>query len=127
MTPLPAFLDNPHIHALAISVVRLSVWLALLAVVFLPAERLFAVRPRKIFGKSLASDVGFYFISGLVPGLLLAPPLTLVAIGAHAVVPWRVHTAIADLPVWARALAALVVGEIGFYWGHRWAHEIPFL
>ena len=27
----------------------------------------------------------------------------------------------------SRALAALVVGEIGFYWGHRWAHEIPFL
>ena len=24
-------------------------------------------------------------------------------------------------------LAALVVGEIGAYWGHRWSHEIPFL
>jgi len=20
-----------------------------------------------------------------------------------------------------------VVGEFGFYWGHRWTHEVPFL
>ena len=95
--------------------------------VFLPLERLFAVRRRKIVGKSLASDIGFYFISGLVPALLLTPPLALVALGAHAVVPWRVQAAIAGWPIWARAVGALVVGEIGFYWGHRWTHEIPFL
>ena len=120
-------LGLPDLRTLVMSAIRLFAWLLLLAVIFLPLERLFAVYPRKIFSKDLASDVGFYFISGLVPGLLLAPPLTLVAIGAHAVVPWRVHAAIADLPLWARALAALVVSEIGFYWGHRWAHELPFL
>lgn len=109
------------------STIRLSTWLLLLAVVFLPLERLLAVRPRKIFSKSLASDIGFYFTSGLLPALLLAPPLTLVAIGAHAVVPWRVQVAIADLPFWARVASALVISEIGFYWGHRWAHEIPLL
>ena len=42
-------------------------WLLILAVIFLPLERLFAVRRRKIFRNSLASDIGFYFISGLVP------------------------------------------------------------
>jgi sterol desaturase/sphingolipid hydroxylase (fatty acid hydroxylase superfamily) len=26
-----------------------------------------------------------------------------------------------------RGASALVVSEIGFYWGHRWAHEIPFI
>jgi sterol desaturase/sphingolipid hydroxylase (fatty acid hydroxylase superfamily) len=121
------FLDSTYIQALSKNTVWLGTWLLLLFVFFLPLERLFAVRRRKFFDKTLASDVGFYFISGLVPSLLLAPPLTLVAIGADAVVPWRVHAAIADLPLWARALAALVVSEIGFYWGHRWAHEIPFL
>jgi len=35
------------------------------------------VRRRKIFDKTLAGDVGFYFISSLVAALLLAPPLTL--------------------------------------------------
>jgi sterol desaturase/sphingolipid hydroxylase (fatty acid hydroxylase superfamily) len=124
---LPAFLDPQHLHAFALGALRASAWLLLLAVVFMPLERLFAVRRRKFFSKSLAGDIGFYFISGLVPSLLLTPPLVLVAVGAHAVMPWHVQTAVAGLPLWARALAALVVSEIGFYWGHRWTHQIPFL
>lgn len=99
----------------------------LLAVAFLPLERLFALHRRKIICRSLPSDIGFFFISGLVPALLLTPPLALVAYGAHAVVPWHFQEAVAGLPLWARALGALVVGEIGFYWGHRLSHEIPFL
>ena len=110
------FLDHQQLHAFLLSTIRLGAWLLLLAVVFLPLERLFALRRRKIVSKSLASDIGFYFISGLVPALLLTPPLALVALGAHAVVPWRVQAAVAGWPIWARALGALVVGEIGFYW-----------
>ena len=37
------------------------------------------------------------------------------------------QSAVAAWPLWQRVLAGLVVGEIGFYWGHRWTHEIPFL
>ena len=106
---------------------RLDAWLLLVAVVFLPLERLFALHRRKIICKSLLSDIGFYFVSGLVPALLLNPPLTLVAFGAHAVIPFSVQATVVGWPVWARAVAALVVGEIGFYWGHRWTHEIPLL
>ncbi len=113
--------------AFVLSVARASIWLALLAIVFLPIERLFALHPRKVFCKTTLSDIGFYFISGLVPAMLLAPLLGIVAVAAHAVVPWRVHTAIAEWPLWARAAGALVVSEIGFYWGHRWTHELPFL
>ena len=119
--------NSQHLHVFMLTMARLSAWLLVLAVIFLPLERLTAVRPRKFFCKSLASDIGFFFISGLIPGLLLAPPMALVAMAAHAMVPYSVHAAIASLPIWARALAALVVGEIGFYWGHRWSHEIPFL
>src|SRR6266496_4067810 len=109
------------------SVARLCAWLLLLAVIFLPLERLFALHPRKFFRKALAQDLGYYFISGLVPGLLLAMPLSLAALGAHALVPHSLQDAIAGWPMWQRVLAGLVVGEIGFYWGHRWTHEIPFL
>ncbi len=124
---MPAFLDPQHLHAFLLSGLRLGAWLLLLAIVFLPLERLFALRRRRVFGKTLASDIGFFFISGIVPSLLLTPPLALVAVGAHAVVPWPMQAAVASLPLWARAAAALVVSEIGFYWGHRWTHEIPFL
>jgi sterol desaturase/sphingolipid hydroxylase (fatty acid hydroxylase superfamily) len=99
----------------------------LLSLIFVPLERLFAVRPQKFFRKALAQDVGYYFISGLVPSLLLAFPLSIAAVGAHALVPYRMQVAVAAWPLWQRILAGLVVGEIGFYWGHRWTHEIPFL
>jgi sterol desaturase/sphingolipid hydroxylase (fatty acid hydroxylase superfamily) len=125
--PVPVFLDQEHLHALLLSLIRLWLWLSLLAVVFLPLERLFAVRPRKVFSKNLASDLGFYFINGLVPNLLLAVPLSVAAYMAYHFVPWRIHAAVEAWPLWLRAVAAFVVGDLGFYWGHRWAHEIPFL
>ncbi|HYP68015.1 MAG TPA: sterol desaturase family protein [Thiobacillaceae bacterium] len=124
---MPSFLDPQHLLAFLHETLRLGAWLLLLAVIFLPLERLFALHPRKFLSKPLAQDVGYYFISGLVPSMLLAIPLSLAAYGAHSLVPWRVQSAIAAWPLWQRALAGLVVSEIGFYWGHRWAHQIPFL
>lgn len=124
---MPSFLDPQHLVAFMFGVLRVSIWLLLLAIVFLPVERFFALHPRKFFCRSTLSDIGFYFISGLIPAMLLAPLLGIVAVAAHNLVPWRVHAAIAEWPLWARALGALVVSEVGFYWGHRWSHEIPFL
>lgn len=124
---MPVFLLHYHLPAFVLNVIRLWAWLLILAVLFLPLERLFAVSPRKILTKGLASDIGYYLISGLLPNLLLAVPLSLVAYVAYHFVPWRLHAAIAAWPLWLRGLAAFVVGDLGFYWGHRWAHEIPFL
>ncbi len=80
---MAAFLDHQHLPALLLSTIRLGAWLLLLAVVFLPLEGLFGLHRRKILGKSLAGDIGFFFISGLVPSLLLTPLLALVAVSAH--------------------------------------------
>ena len=93
----------------------------------MPLEQLFPVYRRKIFSKSALSDLGFYFISGIVPHLLLIVPLSIVAYIAYRYVPSQVHTTVAAWPLWLRGLAAFVVADLGFYWGHRWAHEIPFL
>ena len=124
---MPAFLDSRHLLSFLLNAARLSAWLVLLAVIFLPLERLFAIHPRKFFCKSLLQDLGFYFLSGIVPGMLLAIPLSLVATGVHALVPQRMQEAVAAWHLWQRVLVGFVVGEIGFYWGHRWTHEIPFL
>jgi len=50
---LAAFLDHEHLHAFLLTTIRLGAWLLLLAVVFLPLERLFAVRQ--------APHAGFFF------------------------------------------------------------------
>jgi len=54
-------------------------------------------------------------------------PLAGLAWLARTMVPASVISFSSGLPLWARALAALVVGEFGYYWGHRLMHEIPFL
>lgn len=116
-----------HLPTFLIDVLKLCVWLLILSVIFVPLERLFALHPQKIFRKAIAVDLGYYFLNSLLTGVLLSLPLALVAWAAHRVVPWHVQTAVAASPLWLRIIATLLVGEIGFYWGHRWTHEIPLL
>ncbi|HZV93344.1 MAG TPA: sterol desaturase family protein [Caldimonas sp.] len=118
---------DPRLISLLTSTARLCAWLLLLSAIFLPLERLFALHSQKFFRKGLAQDLGYFFINGLLPSLLLALPLSLVAVAARAAVPSQMQAEVAAWPLWQRILIGLVVGEIGFYWGHRWAHEIPFL
>ncbi|APW59307.1 sterol desaturase family protein [Paludisphaera borealis] len=120
-------LMGPQLHAFLIDVFRLSLWLTILVVIFVPLERLFAAHPQKIFRKGIATDLGYYFLSSLVPALLLSVPVGLLAWAVHRAVPGGVLATAAALPLWARALAGLVAGEVGYYWGHRWSHEIPYL
>jgi sterol desaturase/sphingolipid hydroxylase (fatty acid hydroxylase superfamily) len=108
-------------------VLRLGIWLLLLTVVFVPLERLFAVHRQKVFRKSFAVDLGYYFLNNLLPRILLVWPLALLAWGLRHAVPGALHAWVAGMPIWTRLAAALVVGELGFYWGHRWTHEIPLL
>jgi sterol desaturase/sphingolipid hydroxylase (fatty acid hydroxylase superfamily) len=120
-------LVGPHLQAFLISIIRISLWLAILVMIFVPLEQLFAVHPRKVFRKGIGVDLGYYFLSSLLPTLLLSVPLGLLAWAVRHIVPGGLLEATASLPLWARAFAGLVAGEIGYYWGHRLSHEIPFL
>ncbi len=111
----------------ALQVVRLGIWLALLSIIFVPLERLFALHPRRFLQKAILTDIGFYFLSSLAPAILLSVPLALLARGVHHFTPVAYTDAVAAWPGWLRVAAAMVVGEVGFYWGHRWTHEIPLL
>ena len=88
---------------------------------------MFALHPKKIFRKAIVTDVGYYFLSSLIPSLLLSVPLAFVAWGVHRLIPGSFTSAIAAWPAWLRISAALVIGDVGFYWGHRLSHEIPWL
>ena len=118
---------TPHLQAFLISVIRLSLWLAILVAIFVPLERLFAAHPQKFLRKGIGVDLCYFFLSSLVPALLMSVPVGLLAWGVHHAVPSSILAATAALPLWARVLAGLVAGEVGYYWGHRWSHESPFL
>jgi sterol desaturase/sphingolipid hydroxylase (fatty acid hydroxylase superfamily) len=118
---------GPQLVQWLIPLFRVTVWLMILVVIFVPLERLFAVRPERILRKGIAADLGYYFLSSLLPTVLLGPPLGIVAWAVNQVMPGAFLATMAGLPLWARAIAGMVVGEIGYYWGHRWSHELPFL
>src|SRR5271165_2169887 len=119
--------SHHHILEFALNALRACITLAIVVALFAPLERLFAVRPAKLFQKGWLTNLGWYFFNSLITALLLAPPATLIAWIVHSLLPASLTGAAASLPLGARMIAAMVVGEIGFYWGHRWSHEIPLL
>src|ERR1035441_10382974 len=112
---------------IAFDALRLCIWLVLLMVIFVPLERLCGVHPQKVFRKGFITDTGYYFLNSLLPRLLLALPLSIVAMGLHHFVPSELYSWAAAMPLGLRFAAAMVVGEFGSYWGHRWMHEVPLL
>lgn len=107
----------------AIEVLRATIWLAILGILFIPLEWFFSARPGHILRREFWVDLAWYFMNSVFTAVLLSSVLALMAAGLSLLLP------IPDLHLrlWQRAAATLVIGELGFYWGHRWSHEIPLL
>lgn len=119
---------SPLLNDFAGTAARLCIWLALLTALFVPLERRFGLGPRAAAAKSgLWNTLAYYFISSLVPAVLLSGPTAVLAAAARHLVPPGLVQALLGLPAGARIALAFVVAETGFYWGHRLSHEIPWL
>jgi len=116
-----------QLHAILITILRLSLWLAILVLIFVPLERLFAAHPQKILRKGIGADLGYYFITSLLPAAVLSGPIGLLAWMIHRAVPNSFLEITASWPFWLQTIAALIASEVGYYWAHRLSHQIPFL
>jgi len=104
-------------------VFRLTNGLILLAVILIPIEKFFALRSQKTLREGFAGDIGYYYLTSLLPNRIVAIPIGLLAVAlARFTPPWSLA-----LPVWLRVALSLVIAEIGFYWGHRWSHQFSWL
>lgn len=103
------------------------VWLFLLIAIFVPLERLFAVNRQPALRPQMLADLGYYFLTGLIPTLILAFPLGAIAALSRQIIPQAYFLWIVALPIGVQIVAAFVIGELGFYWGHRLMHEVPWL
>ena len=120
-------MDAAHLHAYYLDVVRLATWLFIVSFIFIPLEYFFPLHPEQRVRKTVAGDFVFFCLNGILPNLLLVIPLSIVAYFAYHLVPSRLHAAVAAWPIWLRGVAGFAIADLGFYWGHRWAHEIPLL
>lgn len=122
---IPLLLDR--LAKLPLDIARLALWLALLSVMFLPLERWLAVRraavPRRVVGR----DVLLYFFNSLAPAAILSILMAGMAQAVQLAVPAAIPAALAALPLAARLALSLLIAEIGFYWGHRLSHQLPWL
>jgi len=117
----------PDSATLLLPVLRSAASLALMIAIFVPLEHCFAVQPARRFHPGWTTNLGWFFLNGLTAVFLLGPPAAAIAAAGHWALPAAITSAGAALPLPARMAAAMVVGEIGFYWGHRLSHEIPLL
>ena len=101
--------------------------LVLLAVIFVPLERLFSLRPKAALRPGWRNDVAYYFLSSVLPNRLIVLPVAALLWGLQSVAPQGLLPGLGQLPGWERFAAAMVLAEIGFYWGHRWLHASPRL
>jgi len=70
---------DPRVASQLVQILKLTMWLVLIAAIFTPLERLFAMRPKKVFRKAVLTDIGYYFLNSLGLSVLLAFPLAVFA------------------------------------------------
>ncbi len=116
-----------HIFVILFPAARLAIWLAVFAAVFVPIERFWALHSQNIFRKAITVDVGYYFLTGLLPGLVLGPPISIAVLAIHHLIPGGVLATVAGWPIWLKACATMLVGETAYYWAHRMSHRVPLL
>lgn len=113
-------------HLLLVALSQM-VWLFALVIVFVPLEQAFAVNRQSILRPRLKADLGFYFLSSIIPALVFAAPIGFIATLARHFIPNGYFDFVASLPMAVKIVAGLFVGEIGFYWAHRAMHAYPAL
>lgn len=117
----------PILTAIGLETARAAVWLAILSLLFIPLERLFAAHAQPLRRPQLWLDLGYYLLNSVLTVPLLSALAGLFVVLVRHLQPVAFAGWAGALPLWARVAATLAVGELGTYWGHRWSHQVPLL
>jgi sterol desaturase/sphingolipid hydroxylase (fatty acid hydroxylase superfamily) len=101
--------------------------LAMLAVIFIPLERLFALHPRRVLRRGWRTDLVHYLVNGAALKVGLVVSVVMVGNVLRVFVPEPLRLGIAASPSWVQIVAGLGITTFGGYAGHRAAHEVPVL
>ncbi len=101
--------------------------LAILAVIFIPLERLFALHPRRVLRQGWRTDLVHYLVNGAALKVGLVVSVVVVGSALRAFVPAPLRLGIAASPTWVQIVAGFAITTVGGYAGHRAAHEVPLL
>lgn len=102
--------------------------LLLLIVVFVPAERLLAMRQgQKLFRRGWANDFLYYIANGPIIAIGVSVIVLATVVSAEWLVPAPIRRAVASQPYWLQTLEVILLADLGFYAAHVAFHKIPWL
>ena len=135
--PGPPDADRPTRSGLAIGFITVAllvvalltrgagvVGIAVLFLIFVPIEKLFAFRPQKVFRRGFLTDLTHLLVNNVLItiGLLAAVVVAMVPFF------WLRNLDIAaSLPPAVAVLIAVAIVFVGQYWAHRLTHQVPLL
>ena len=105
----------------------LLITLGVPAVLFIAFERIFALRPQRVFRAGWRTDLCHALFDAIPAGAVLGILRTSVGGVLRDLTPDAVRTTIGALPFLLELALVVVICELGMYWSHRIEHESPFL
>lgn len=106
---------------------NLAFGLVLLALVFVPLERIWSLDPQRILRKGWKTDLVHFAVNNLFTIVGLVAAVVVLGGVLHAAVPQGARDAVAGQPLWLQAVEALAFAEVAQYWAHRASHRVPLL
>jgi sterol desaturase/sphingolipid hydroxylase (fatty acid hydroxylase superfamily) len=106
---------------------KLLVALMVLFVIFLPLERIFAIRAQKVFRKGWLTDATHFVINEGLRKIVIGLTLLIATRMVGFLVNPELQGWIKTWPFWFQCVTAITINDFGGYWGHRLAHSVPFL
>jgi sterol desaturase/sphingolipid hydroxylase (fatty acid hydroxylase superfamily) len=102
--------------------------LAVLAAVFVPLERFFALRrEQRVLRPGWGTDVVHFLANPVLRAVAIVVIVGPFVVLAEALVPGAWKAAVTSQPPGLQLLEALTIVVIGNYWTHRMTHTVPFL
>jgi sterol desaturase/sphingolipid hydroxylase (fatty acid hydroxylase superfamily) len=99
----------------------------LMALIFWPLEKVFPARSgQRLLRREWVLDLTFFVGQHLLFGWTSLLMLGWLAAGWTSLVP-AATTVLHGLPMAAKVLVAILLGDLLTYWGHRLQHRVPFL
>lgn len=98
------------------------------ALIFIPLERLFALRPgQKVFRQGWRADVLHFLFTRSLSDACAFVIVGVLVLLAHGLVSPTFQSAVASQSHALQFFEAVLIANLGGYIGHRLSHEVPFL
>jgi sterol desaturase/sphingolipid hydroxylase (fatty acid hydroxylase superfamily) len=101
--------------------------LLVLGLVFIPLERLYALREQRIFRAGWQTDLKHFFVSHAGVQLLSFAAMIPAQVFFSWALDFGLQQAVAAQPLWLQFIAILLLVDFMTYWVHRAFHRYPLL